>query len=119
MGRVTSRKNAKIKVDRLGSVGDYDGSETERSSVDGSSAEKNAGLRRPTLGSLPILATGSLLPGRRTPSYQSTFDSPLESVISHDLDPPEETSVLSKEAPRKPRRLEKLFGVRRRTGGGS
>lgn len=119
MQRVTSRKNATIKVDQLGSVGDHDGSETERSSVDGSSAEKNAGLRRPTLGSLPILATGSPLPGRRTPSYQSTLDSPLEPVISHDLDPPKETSVLSKEAPRKPRRLGKLFGVKRRTGGGS
>ena len=119
MRRVTSRKNSTIKGDQLSSLGDFDSSGTDRSSLDGSTSEKFAGLRSPTLGKHPVRANGSPWPGRRTPSFQSTLDSPLEPVISHDLDPSEKFPVLSREAPRKPRRLEKLFGLRRRTGDGS
>ena len=118
MRRVTSRKNSTAKPDQLSTVSDLDGSGTEKCLGDGYSAERNAGLRRPTLGSLPKRATGSPMRGSRTSSYQSTLDSPLEPVISHGLDPTGEKPVSSKEAPRKPRRLEKLFKVSRRTGGG-
>ncbi|KAL2040843.1 hypothetical protein N7G274_006301 [Stereocaulon virgatum] len=119
MRRVTSRKNSTSVGDQLSSLGDIDSRGTDRSSLDGSTSEKTTGLRTQTHGNHPVSANGSPWAGRRTPSCQSTLDSPLEPVISHDLDPPEKTPVLSREVSRKPRRLGKFFGLRRRTGGGS
>ncbi len=118
MRRVTNSKLSTTGAGQLDPTDDFDGSEGEGNSVDGNSIERDNGLRRRTLAIPPSLGTGSPLRERRTLSYQNTMDSPLEPVISDGLDPPAEATVSSKEATKRPRRLKRIFGLRRQTGSG-
>ena len=113
MRRVTSRRLSTTGAGQLVPTDKFDGSEAERNSVDGNSIEGGNGLRRRTLAIPPSLGTGSPLRERRISSYQNNMDSSLEPVISNGLDPPAEAPASSKEATRKPRRLKRLFGLRR------
>ena len=113
MRRVTSRRLSTTGAGQLVPTDKFDGSEAERNSVDGNSIEGGNGLRRRTLAIPPSLGTGSPLRERRISIYQNNMDSSLEPVISNGLDPPAEAPASSKEATRKPRRLKRLFGLRR------
>ena len=113
MRRVTNRRASTTGAGQLVSTDEFEGSEAERNSVDGKSIEGHHGLQRRTLAIPSSLRTGSPLRERRIPSYQNSIDSPLEPVISNGLDPPAEATASSKEATRKPRRLKRLFGLRR------
>ena len=118
MRRVTSRRRATTGAGQLVLTDDFDGSEAMGTSVDGNSIEGDNGLRRRTLAIPPSLGTGSPLRDRRISSYQNNMDPPLEPVISNGLDPPAEATASSREATRKPRRLKRLFGLRRQSGSG-
>ena len=118
MRRVTSHRRSTTGAVRLGPTDEFHGSVAEGNSVDGNSIEGDNGLQRRTLAIPPSLGTGSSLRERRISSYQSSMDSPLEPVISDGLDPPAEATALSKEATRKPRRLKRLFGLKRQSGSG-
>ncbi len=118
MRRVTSRRLSTTGAGQLVPTDEFNGSEAEGKSVDGNSIEGDNGLRRRTLAIPPSLGTDSPLRERRVSSYQNNMDSPLEPVISNGLDPPAEATASSKEAARKPRRLKRLFGLRRQSGSG-
>ena len=113
MRRVTSRRASTTGAGQLVLTDEFDGSEAERHSVDRNSIEGHNGLQRRTLAIPPSLGTGSPLRGGRISSYQNSMDSPLEPVISSGLDLPAEATASSKEATRKPRRLKRLFGLKR------
>ena len=114
MRRVTSNRVSTNGAGQLIPT-DFDGSEAEGNSVDGKSIEKDNGLRRRTLAIPPSLGIGSTSRERRTSSYQNNMDLPLEPVISNGLDPPVEATASIKEATKKPRRLKRLFGLRRQS----
>ena len=115
MRRVTSNRVSTAGAGQLIPTDDFDGSEPEGNSVDGKSIEKDSGLRRRTLAIPPSLGVGSPARERRTSSYQNNMDSPLEPVISNGMDPPVEATASIKEATKKPRRLKRLFGLRRQS----
>ena len=102
----------------MGPTDEFDGSVAEGDSGDVNSIEGDNGLQRRTLAIPPSLGTGSPLRERRVSSFQSSMDSPLEPVISDGLDPPGEPTALSKGATRKPRRLKRLFGLKRQSESG-
>ena len=116
MRRVTSHGLSTTRDVRLGSTDEFDGSVAERKSIAGNSIEGDNGLQRPTLAIPPSLGIGSHLRERRTSSYQSSMDPPLERVTSDGLESPAEATTLSKEATRKPRRLKRLFGLKTQSG---
>ena len=116
MRRVTSHGLSTTRDVRLGSTDEFDGSVAERKSIAGNSIEGENGLQRPTLAIPPSLGTGSHLRERRTSSYQSSMDPPLERVTSDGLESPAEATTLSKEATRKPRRLKRLFWLKTQSG---
>ena len=118
MRRVTNNRLSTTGAGQLEPTDNFDGSEAEGISLDGNYIERDNGLQRRTLAIPPSLGTSSSLRERRTSSYQNTMDSPLEPVISDGFDPPAEATASSKEATKKPRRLKKLFGLRRQTGSG-
>ena len=114
MRRVTSRRLSTTGAGQLVPTDEFHGSKAEGNLVGGNSMEGDNGLRRRTLAIPPSLGTDSPLRGHRISSYQNNMDSPLEPVISNGLDPPAEATVSSREeATRKPRRLKRLFGLRR------
>ena len=118
MRRITSHRVSTAGAGQLSPTGDLHGNEAEGNSVDGNSIEKDNGLRRRTLAIPPSLGTGSPSRERRTSSYQNNMASPLEPVISNGLDPPAEATASFKEATRKPRKLKRLFGLRRQSQSG-
>ena len=118
MRRVTSHRRSTTGAVRLGPTDEFDGSVAEGDSGDVNSIEGDNGLQRRTLAIPPSLGTGSPLRERRVSSFQSSMDSPLEPVISDGLDPPGEPTALSKGATRKPRRLKRLFGLKRQSESG-
>jgi len=111
MRRVTSRKSSTKRHSQLSPVGASEGSETERSSMDMSFSShermRNKDLSR-TAGS-------PLQP--RDPSYEDSRDLPLSPVISSGQDQPKEASVSTEASTKRPTRLRKMFGWRRRAGG--
>jgi len=113
MRRVTSRSKTTNKLHELSPVGDLEGSETERGSMDmGFSSPERMQNRELSC------ATGSPL-RPRAPSYEDSLDFPLSPVISCGQDPPKDASVSTEVSTRKARRLSKMFGLKRRTGGAS
>lgn len=115
MRRVSSHRVSTVGAGQLSPTDDFGISEAEVNPVEGNCIEKDNGLRRRTLSIPPSLGTGSPSRERRTSSYQNNMDSPLEPVISNGLDPPADATTSFKEATRKPRRLKRLFGLRRQS----
>ena len=118
MRRVSSHRVSAAGAGQPSPTDDFGINEVEANSVDSNYIEKDSGLRRRTLALPPSLGPGSPSRERNISSYQSNMDSPLEPVISNGLDPPAEATASFKEATRKPRRLKRLFGLRRQSQSG-
>lgn len=111
MRRMTSRNNAVNKLSQLSPVGDSEGSETERRSIDmdfDSHDESQENEVSRVMGS-PIRP--------RAPSYEYSQEFPLSPVISYEQDAPNDSAKATVPPTRRPSKFGKMFDFRRRTRG--